>query len=184
MLVVMRTCSKCKGEFPATTEYFYTDERPNQRKDGLHSWCKGCLNESNHAAHRRRMAGDPQGFRDSKTDYRNNHIEQYRGASKRYRDKLKNNEPRRYHEMWVLSKYGLTAQDYEQMLNEQNNRCAICGDEKTSSRFLGKNFCVDHDHATNKVRGLLCHNCNAGLGYLGDSPVKLEKAMQYLKGGE
>ena len=105
-------------------------------------------------------------------------------ASKKYREKMKNNKPKRYHEMWVLSKYCLTTQDYEQILKEQDNKCAICGEDKSSPRFIGRNFYVDHNHKTGEIRGLLCQRCNAGLGYFEDSSALLEKARQYLKGGE
>lgn len=76
-----------------------------------------------------------------------------------------------------MKKYGITVEDYVRMLVEQNGRCAIC-----LSEYPGPNaFHVDHDHATGKVRGLLCTRCNPGLGYFRDDPELLARAIEYLK---
>jgi hypothetical protein len=75
--------------------------------------------------------------------------------------------------------YGLRVEDYERLLAAQNGRCAICGTDKPGSN--NRLFCVDHNHATDEIRGLLCNGCNRGLGYFNDSPVNLERALEYLK---
>jgi hypothetical protein len=72
-------------------------------------------------------------------------------------------------------RYGISAEDYEAMLVRQGGVCAMCGMEYHTGRLL----CVDHDHATGKVRGLLCIRCNAGLGYI-ESAEWMEAAMRYL----
>lgn len=81
----------------------------------------------------------------------------------------------------IKSRYGLTFRDYIHLLEEQSGLCAIC----SSSGFVGHNkrvpFTIDHDHVTNKVRGLLCSLCNTGLGALKDSFELLEQASAYLK---
>lgn len=59
----------------------------------------------------------------------------------------------------------------------QQVACAICREPFQSER----NIRVDHDHDTNKTRGLLCHNCNVGLGHFKDSPMRLEAAVAYLR---
>ena len=81
-----------------------------------------------------------------------------------------------------LKKYGITLEDQEQMLREQNNKCAICGKEIFlfgSSKKLTAH--VDHDHKTGKVRGLLCNDCNRGIGLLKDNPLFLANAIKYLE---
>lgn len=70
--------------------------------------------------------------------------------------------------------YGLSDEDYSNMLIFQNNSCAIC---KTD---IGWEAAVDHCHETNKVRGLLCRNCNSGIGFLKDDINILENAIKYL----
>lgn len=72
-----------------------------------------------------------------------------------------------------LFKYGLTYEEYQTMLVEQNGECAIC------SKVLEKP-CIDHCHTTGKVRGLLCNSCNTGLGHFKDNPDSLEAAIRYL----
>ena len=72
---------------------------------------------------------------------------------------------------------GMTYDLYEQMLIDQNNKCVICNLEHTDIKKLH----VDHCHNTGKVRGLLCSNCNNGMGKLGDSIERLELVINYLK---
>lgn len=79
----------------------------------------------------------------------------------------------------LKSRYGITLEDYETMLQEQGGSCAICKSLEPGDKNL--NFHVDHCHATNKVRGLLCNTCNLGLGYFHDSVEDLTNAIEYLK---
>ena len=76
-------------------------------------------------------------------------------------------------------KFGLTLEDYEKLLKEQEGKCAIC--EATEGNSKDWNFAVDHDHETGKIRGLLCNNCNRGLGLLQDSEELLRKAAKYVE---
>lgn len=81
-----------------------------------------------------------------------------------------------------LKAYGLTPEEYERLLLAQNGVCAICRQpEKYKLYGKLKRLAVDHDHATNRVRGLLCHNCNIGIGNLGDSASRLRSAADYLE---
>lgn len=73
------------------------------------------------------------------------------------------------------AKYGLTVEEYWAIHDEQLGVCAIC------RNVLGERTAVDHDHETGTVRGLLCINCNTGLGKLGDSIESLELALTYLR---
>lgn len=68
-----------------------------------------------------------------------------------------------YNIRYATSKYGLKIEDYYDLLNKQDNKCAIC---KKIECPTGRNFAIDHDHETGKIRGLLCLNCNANLGWL------------------
>jgi len=78
----------------------------------------------------------------------------------------------------LLSNYGITLQDYNNMFMEQEGSCWICG---ISQLELDKPLSVDHDHTTGKVRGLLCNNHNVALGLFKDNIELLEKAIKYLK---
>lgn len=70
-------------------------------------------------------------------------------------------------------RYGITLIDYNEMLLEQDSRCKICDLETTG-------LVVDHCHNSGEVRGLLCNNCNKGLGLFKDSPERMERAAQYI----
>jgi len=75
---------------------------------------------------------------------------------------------------WHLKyKYGITLEDYQRLYTKQSGQCAICGVEFP---ILG----VDHSHESGRVRGLLCQNCNAGLGMLGGTSERVMRAAQYL----
>lgn len=76
--------------------------------------------------------------------------------------------------------YGITIEDYNRMLKDQNGVCFIC--QKESKNFWGTQPAVDHCHKTGKIRGLLCDKCNKGLGQFNDNPELLQKAIKYLKG--
>ena len=82
--------------------------------------------------------------------------------------------------------YGITPEDYDRMYDQQSGRCAICS--KVCLRFgtataeqRNQVLCVDHDHTTGKVRGLLCGHCNRGIGNFGDDHAVLHAAIEYLK---
>ena len=74
----------------------------------------------------------------------------------------------------IRRKYGITQDDFNNLVEAQNGLCGICGDELDKIN-------IDHDHESGKVRGLLCTGCNTGLGHLGDNINGLEKALHYLK---
>ena len=67
----------------------------------------------------------------------------------------------------------MTANDYERMYKEQDGKCLICGNRQ-------KKLHIDHDHQSGYVRGLLCQNCNVGIGNLKDDPVILRRAALYI----
>jgi hypothetical protein len=71
-----------------------------------------------------------------------------------------------------VAKYGLSAAEVEAMREAQGGVCAIC---RTAPAVH-----VDHDHATGKVRGMLCFNCNAALGHFRDDPILFRRAVRYL----
>ena len=79
--------------------------------------------------------------------------------------------------------YGLTVEEYQQMLESQGFVCSICESPETVTDIKGnlKSLCVDHNHSTGKVRGLLCDSCNRGLGFLKDSRQVLSNALIYLE---
>jgi len=81
------------------------------------------------------------------------------------------------------AKYKLSLEEFQMMREAQQDRCAICGKEETVLGSTGKvkSLAVDHDHDTGHIRGLLCNNCNRGIGLLGKKPELLRRALAYLE---
>ena len=102
--------------------------------------------------------------------YYENHKEEIRAYKRKYKEKHK----QRYKEQRLIRNYGITLKQYNKIFNQQKGVCAIC--EQDSKLY------VDHNHSTKRVRGLLCNNCNNGLGRFKDNINFLENAIQYLKG--
>ncbi len=75
-----------------------------------------------------------------------------------------------------MVRYGLTEDRYQAMVTAQDGKCAICQRVMTPPH-------VDHDHNTGQLRGLLCDNCNRGIGHLKESPQIMNAAITYLRKG-
>ena len=75
----------------------------------------------------------------------------------------------------IQQKYGLSNERYEKIKAKQDDCCAICKVEPPDK------LCVDHDHLTGKVRGLLCHRCNRSLGSFNDDIDLLKQSIKYLR---
>lgn len=74
-------------------------------------------------------------------------------------------------------KYNISTEEYDLLLIKQDYKCAIC--ERITNED-GRRLAVDHDHATDRVRGILCISCNRGIGFLQDDPELLVRASDYL----
>ena len=77
----------------------------------------------------------------------------------------------------LRNRFGMSLEEYDQMLEKQNGQCRIC---RTDTPGNKGRFVVDHNHATGEVRGLLCWSCNVGIGHLQDDPSILLSAFNYL----
>lgn len=77
----------------------------------------------------------------------------------------------------LMNKYGITLEDYDTMLVSQKGACAICG----GTNWDGRRLSVDHIHATGKVRGLLCGDCNCSIGLLREDPELMERMAAYVR---
>jgi hypothetical protein len=96
----------------------------------------------------------------------------WREQSQKWRDA----NPEKHRNGVLRRKYGVTTDEYDEMLAEQGGVCAICRGINLSGRRLA----VDHDHETDRPRGLLCSTCNTGIGGLKDDPELLIAAAAYL----
>lgn len=106
--------------------------------------------------------------------WRKNNPEKVKETDKRWRD---NNPEKHYIKLrkaMLKRKYGITLDEYNDMLEKQNGVCAICGQAKNET------LAVDHDHKTGKIRGLLCGHCNHVVGFAKDNIDILDKTILYL----
>lgn len=146
----LKTCTKCQSAKPPADFY-----RNGQR---LRPDCKKCSNHRNAEAYRQL----PEGVR----------AERAARAKRAYQ-----HNPRIQRDGELRRKFGISLEDFERMLEAQDFLCRLCQRPPTGRR---PSLHVDHDHATGRVRGLLCQNCNVGLGHFKDSPEILRRAIDYL----
>lgn len=118
---------------------------------------------------------DPEKKKVYQEQYRLKNPEKIKEIGRNYREKnrekIKNSQ--------LECSYKITLNAYNLMFDKQQGCCAICGKHQSK---LKRTLDTDHNHTTNKVRGLLCSNCNFVLGHSNDSVDVLQKAINYLKG--
>lgn len=101
-----------------------------------------------------------------------------KATQKRHRQE--NREKYKEYELTTkLRKYGISKEIYLQMYVDQQNCCKICGTHEKDTKQ--KELCIDYNHTTGEVRGLLCHPCNVALGFFRDNVELLNKAINYVK---
>lgn len=124
----------------------------NNRKDSLQLWCKQC------------------GLKAKRKQYWDYRAKDVKILARKY---------------LLKHKYGINFEDYNELFYKQKGVCAICGKKETQrSNPKGKidSLRIDHNHKTNKIRGLLCSKCNLGIAQFNDNIKLLSKAIDYLKG--
>lgn len=121
------------------------------RKDGLCSSCKNCVNS---------QAFSPK-----------------RIANRKVYNKVNKTRVKNYQ---LCRKFNITIEQYDQMLKDQDSKCAIC--QCTKDRF-NRDFAVDHNHVTGQIRGLLCGPCNTSIGvFQVDTGIEMiQRALEYSK---
>jgi hypothetical protein len=119
----------------------------------------------------------PEARREYQREYRKKHTKKIAEYAREYQ---KNNDLSVYKANWYSKKkyrkYGITEDIFLAKLKEQEGRCAICKVEFTEDKISY----IDHCHKTEKFRGVLCMNCNTGLGHFKDETITLENAIRYL----
>lgn len=172
----LKTCTKCKIEFPATLEYFYKNP---SGKYGLTPRCKSCVNIDNKLSHEKRLKADPERIRAlanarAKKSYHND-VEKSR-ARQREHQLSRRSDPVKGAIIKARKRAdgaGLSPEEIQIIRDIQDNKCAICEEPNPTD--------LDHCHSTNKIRWLLCRHCNRGLGAFKDKPDLLRKAATLLE---
>lgn len=179
----MKTCSKCNTSKPHSE--FYKENT----LDGYGPWCKACKSEyAKHRYVRKTPAlkvNEKIQTRECRACGKMKQFNDYLVKGKKHSYCLSCRKKRGYEAN--LERYGLSIEQYEELLRKQNGVCAICGKPEPTKKRLS----IDHDHSCcpgmkscgKCIRGLLCFRCNAGLGNLDDSIRRLERAVKYLRAG-
>jgi len=167
----MKTCSTCKQEL---NESMFTKETAS--KDGLRSQCRLC----NSKYKKKYREENPDRVKEVKT---RSYLKNRDSILQRNRESVVKKERRR---LSLLSSYGLNKEMYDSLREQQKYKCLICDTheqdvKKGSSGSQETALHVDHCHSTNKVRGLLCTNCNTLIGKAKDNVLILHSAIKYLE---
>lgn len=154
-----KKCTKCNNSFDIKFFHKYKDS-----PDGLDYRCNKCV------------------AKQSKKWYRKNKKRVIKKQKERSRN-LGLENPLFFLKNRLATVYKITLLEYNNLLNNQNEVCAICKNPEKVKNNMGKiiRLGVDHDHKTDKIRGLLCTNCNRGIGYLKENIFILKNAIKYLK---
>lgn len=111
-----------------------------------------------------------------RTIYYNNNKESFQKRTKKYREQNKSHIKNRH----LMYKYNITMNEKLDILYYQNNKCKLC--EIQLDIHNNQNFVhLDHDHSTNKIRGILCGNCNASIGFSRENIEYIKNAITYLE---
>lgn len=126
----------------------------------------------------------PKPCRECRAAYQRNWQAKNPDKVKANRRKYGGTSAKRTHQLkWRLKKAGfqgeLSPGLYNLMLQQQHNECASCGVELL--KLPKRQVHLDHCHKTSKIRGILCHHCNAALGFMGDDPDKIRKLAKYIE---
>lgn len=156
MVDLLKICSKCDIEKPLEQFYNHTIG-----KDGKHSECIDCM----------------------KIYRKKYYLQTFDDFSKRQKiNRIKN--PNIFKNTQLKTRYGITLDQYNEMLKNQNGFCAICNKKETKIDIRTNKIralCVDHEHISGKIRGLLCQDCNFAIGKLKDNISLVENTLNYLK---
>lgn len=159
----MKICGICKNELLESN--FYKNKKA---KDGFQYACKLCMKQ--YSNNRRKLL-----MSDPKT------AKIRRDKEKRWAEEKKIRNPEAYKaistDSLLKKTYGISLQEFDKLSRLQNNVCAICHSKCATYSRLS----VDHDHETDKIRGLLCNNCNRAIGLFKDDPNILRAAADYLE---
>ncbi len=190
-IVTNKECKTCK-----VYKIFSAFSPKKNGRYGVAAHCKNCTNKKMKTLYQKdpekfkeqarlRYQKDPEKGRTvSRLEYKKdpekakNYNKLWRQKNTEYSGSYYKKNQTRLTERRLKAKYGMELEEYNARLIYQKGVCAICNlPEK------GRNLAVDHCHKTNKIRGLLCKLCNAGIGMLKEDTKALQKAIEYLKKG-
>ena len=116
--------------------------------------------------------------KDSQKKYRAEHKEHLKECRKKYYTENKEKIDTDKRKSALKNNFGITIEQFNEMSKNQDNRCGICNNLFTVGKPFNPN--IDHNHVTNKIRGLLCGQCNRSIGLLRDNPVIIKNAIKWI----
>ena len=161
----MKRCKHCGVEKPL--DDFYGD---SAARDGHRPECKACTAARRkrwYAENREREIARVKEWQQVNAERLNAYRREHNATPER---------KRKQRDTYYRRTFGISADDVDAMLEAQGGGCAICGERPQRLASLH----VDHCHGTGRIRGLLCLNCNQGIGKLGEDPERLRRAAEYL----
>lgn len=167
-MVESKVCSRCRVE-KAVSEF----KKDARYSGGVRGICKACIREYDRERYRRPEVEAERKRRISSPKVKAQRDEALRRWAERNPEKVR----AKARKLQLKKKYGLSLEDYRRMVAARGGLCDCCGKEPRGKRGLF----VDHDHVTEKVRGLLCYHCNSGIGRLGDDLGGVRLAEAYLR---
>jgi len=179
-----KICSKCKI-FRPLVDFNKSCKSPDEHRND----CRECQ-ANYYATHKERWIeyrkqyrkNHPEAIRKAGRKYRAKHLDKLRQKSREYARKLRREHPQKCRikgrKSALRIKYSLTMSEYQEILKKQLGNCAICG---YPSNIEDRYLCVDHNHKTGIIRGLLCNRCNIVLGHVDDDTVILQKMISYIE---
>ncbi len=175
-----KVCARCKVKQDINNFH-----KANREPCGHVSNCKKCRQEILRKFHEKHPGVKREYSRKWRENNRDKIHKHYRANAEKIRKQarerwLNNPKVREYATDYRFKKsYGISLKDFNLMVEKQNGLCLICKKPPNNNK-KSDNLYIDHDHKTGKIRGLLCHKCNAGLGSFNDNVVLLEEAIKYL----
>jgi hypothetical protein len=177
-----KICSTCNSEKPLNEFY-----KRKTYKDGYNTNCKLCVKIYNKEYSKRDKYN---GLSEEDIDFIKNQKRKYsrdwakekwkidptnfKIANKTWRD----NNPDKNRNRKLKSKYGITSDDYNKLFNEQEGKCKTCGRHQNEFKIK---LCVDHNHETGNIRGLLCTDCNIALGKIKENIKTLKNLIKLIE---
>ena len=164
-----RPCTVC-GEIKPLEQF----SKHPKGMAGRVGWCKECGNTKAREWYNKNREEHCSRRREPKREY-----DQRRYAEMLARGEKPKRDPIKAKNSYLLRNYGITYEQYLQLLESQDHKCAICDTEESDRK--GGDLVVDHCHASGRVRGMLCQKCNLMLGNANDLISTLERAVIYLR---
>jgi hypothetical protein len=182
-MMLTKPCKKCLTQKPLSD--FHNHPKTTDRKT---TECKSCASarlkiryQNNGDEIRKRVSARRIANREEVNANLREYYRENADALKAQKKERYKKNPKRYQaetrRVKLFSEYGLTIEQYDLMVIKQAGRCAICAGPPVHNKRLT----VDHSHSNGTVRGLLCSECNSGLGFFKDSIIILERALKYLQ---